>query len=136
MEAGRHHTCVESLSENADTQGRAFTCEPGIDEGQGDVLPHAVSVPTGGDGAHQLVTRVDRIPAMGRLQETIVWRPQQTGEFELTMRVPEQPTEIISENNALTVPINIRREALRVLFVESYPRWEYRYTRNALDWMP
>ena len=70
---------------------------------------------------------------MGRLQDTIVWRPEKTGEFELTLNVPSEATEIIPDNNQLTAPINIRREALRVLFVESFPRWEYRYTRNALE---
>src|SRR5205814_1967606 len=33
----------------------------------------------------------------------------------------------------LTAPIAIRQEKLRVLVVESYPRWEYRYLRNALS---
>ena len=33
----------------------------------------------------------------------------------------------------LTAPIAIREEKLRVLVVESYPRWEYRYLRNALS---
>ena len=44
-----------------------------------------------------------------------------------------QPDEISAENNTLTAPIAIREEKLRVLLVESYPRWEYRYLRNALS---
>ena len=32
-----------------------------------------------------------------------------------------------------TAPIAIRQEKLKVLVVESYPRWEYRYLRNALS---
>ncbi len=37
------------------------------------------------------------------------------------------------DNNKLSAPISIRQEKLRVLVVESYPRWEYRYLRNALS---
>ena len=43
-----------------------------------------------------------------------------------------QTSETIADNNKLTVPISIREEKLRVLVVESLPRWEYRYLRNAL----
>ena len=39
----------------------------------------------------------------------------------------------VADNNALTVPISIREEKLHVLVVESSPRWEYRYLRNALS---
>ncbi len=84
---------------------------------------------TSGDEITQDIT----IPAMGRLEETLNWLPEETGEFELTISVPPQATEFIADNNELTVPIAIREEALNVLLVESYPRWEYRYLRNALQ---
>ena len=42
-------------------------------------------------------------------------------------------TRLLADNNRLTAPISIREEKLRVLVVESYPRWEYRYLRNALS---
>jgi hypothetical protein len=51
----------------------------------------------------------------------------------LTLEIPARADETLAENNRLTVPISIRREKLRVLVVESYPRWEYRYLRNALS---
>ncbi len=81
----------------------------------------------------QSVTRQVRVPAMGRVSETLEWRPKQTGDFQLTVAVPEAPGELLPENNELTVPIRINQEALKVLIVESYPRWEYRYIRNALE---
>ena len=46
---------------------------------------------------------------------------------------PKHPDETLADNNRLTAPIAIREEKLRVLVVESYPRWEYRYLRNALS---
>ena len=46
---------------------------------------------------------------------------------------PKHADETLADNNRLTAPISIREEKLRVLVVESYPRWEYRYLRNALS---
>ena len=73
------------------------------------------------------------IPAMGRLQDTLLWTPQEEGDYELTLTLPTSDEEHDSDNNTLTAPIAIRKEQLRVLLIESYPRWEYRYLRNALE---
>lgn len=81
----------------------------------------------------ETVTKIVSVPAMGSVQETLVWTPKEEGEFTLTMTVPEDPEELVADNNSISAPIVIRREALHVLIIESYPRWEYRYLRNALE---
>ncbi|MGB0154792.1 MAG: hypothetical protein ACPGFB_12235 [Verrucomicrobiales bacterium] len=73
------------------------------------------------------------IPAMGKVQDAILWTPQSEGDFELTLTLPSLDQEHTDENNTLTAPIAIRREELKVLLIESFPRWEYRYIRNALE---
>lgn len=73
------------------------------------------------------------IPANGSLQQAFVWSPQKVGDYSVTVEVEVADGERIAENNRLTVPIEIRRESLKVLIVESYPRWEYRYLKNALS---
>ncbi|MEZ6126179.1 MAG: hypothetical protein R3C49_23870 [Planctomycetaceae bacterium] len=85
----------------------------------------------GTDG--ELIEKTVRVPGMGQVQETIDWKPTKTGEYSLKLEIPVDDEETISTNNALTLPITIRNEALKVLVVESYPRWEYRYLRNALE---
>jgi len=79
------------------------------------------------------VTKEVRIAAMGRTSESITWKPKTTGDFTLTLDVPKHSDETLIDNNKLTAPIVIREEKLKVLVVESYPRWEYRYLRNALS---
>jgi len=79
------------------------------------------------------VTKVVRVPAMGQAQQTVVWTPPATGDYTLTMRVPVDAQELVAENNEISAPISVRQEQLKVLVVESYPRWEYRYLRNALE---
>jgi hypothetical protein len=79
------------------------------------------------------VSKEVRIAAMGRTGDWLVWKPKAVGDYTVTLIVPRQSDEISAENNAMTAPIAIREEKLRVLLVESYPRWEYRYLRNALS---
>src|SRR5262249_39403514 len=79
------------------------------------------------------VTKEIRIAAMSRTSDWITWKPKATGEFTLTLQVPRHDDETQPDNNRLTAPIIVRDERLRVLVVESYPRWEYRYLRNALS---
>jgi hypothetical protein len=79
------------------------------------------------------VTEEVRIAPMGRTTGSLLWKPTKVGDVTLTLTVPKHPDEVLADNNKLTAPISIREEKLRVLVVESYPRWEYRYLRNALS---
>ena len=79
------------------------------------------------------VSREVRIAAMSRTSDSLVWKPKATGDFTLSLAIPKHGDESLTDNNKLAAPISIREEKLRVLVVESYPRWEYRYLRNALS---
>jgi hypothetical protein len=74
-----------------------------------------------------------RLPPMATVTDWIYWTPSVEGDFTVTLTLPEQPGELLPDNNSRTAPIAIRREQLRVLVVDSVPRWEYRYLRNALS---
>jgi hypothetical protein len=79
------------------------------------------------------VSKEVRIAAMSRTTDSLVWKPKATGDFTLSLAIPKHGDESLTDNNKLAAPISIREEKLRVLVVESYPRWEYRYLRNALS---
>jgi hypothetical protein len=79
------------------------------------------------------VSKEVKVTAMGRTSDWLLWKPKGTGDFTLTLTVPKHSDELLTDNNRLSAPIAIREEKLRVLVVESYPRWEYRYLRNALS---
>ncbi len=72
------------------------------------------------------------IPAHGQLQDAILWSPRAVGEVDLKLSLPVDPEERIAHNNEMPARISVRAETLRVLVVDSLPRWEYRYLRNAL----
>jgi hypothetical protein len=54
------------------------------------------------------------------------------GESSLSLKLAVEPDEAIAENNEQSFHVNIRVDKLKVLVVDSLPRWEYRYLRNAL----
>ena len=74
-----------------------------------------------------------RLPAMGTATDWVYWTPRDVGDYTVTVTVPKQDGELLADNNQRTAPIAVRQERLKVLVVESIPRWEYRYLRNALS---
>ena len=81
----------------------------------------------------EIITKEVTLPAMGRFQDAIAWKPDKPGEVKLTLTIPQTPNERYPENNTQEAPLSIRKEQLHVLVIESFPRWEYRYLRNALE---
>ncbi|MFN6129560.1 MAG: hypothetical protein ACK494_11785 [Planctomycetota bacterium] len=79
------------------------------------------------------LTKEVRVRAMGRTTDAVVWTPKKEGDYTLSVEVPVGAGETISNNNSLSTPISIRQEKLKVLVVDTFPRWEYRYLRNALS---
>ena len=78
------------------------------------------------------ITRQVSIPAMGSVDDALIWTPDNIGNFDLTLRVPTHDDEFLKTNNLRTEPVAIRKESIKVLVVESLPRWEYRYLRKRL----
>jgi len=87
-------------------------------------------VMTSSDGDQQ--SKTIKIRPNSRYEDALVWRPKRQGEYTLTLKLPNHESELNFDNNSLSVPISIRQESLKILIVESFPRWEYRYLRNAL----
>jgi len=67
------------------------------------------------------------------LQDALVFRPREPGKVHLAISVPKTGAERNTDNNKVEADLDVRKEQLRVLVIESYPRWEYRYLRNALE---
>ena len=80
----------------------------------------------------ELARAAVRIPAKGSADGFIEWVPAVPGTIEVALVLPAEPGELRADNNRRTARISVREESLRVLLIESTPRWEYRYLRNAL----
>jgi len=76
------------------------------------------------------------LPPMGQVQDMLVFTPQAEGEGDYTIRVPVEREEVFPANNERAFHLAVRKEILKVLVVDSQPRWEFRYLRNALKPRP
>ena len=65
-------------------------------------------------------------------QDSLLWQPKHDGRYNLTLGIPVQDGELITDNNSSSFSIQVKKELLKVLVVDTLPRWEYRYLRNAL----
>ncbi|MDX1951711.1 MAG: hypothetical protein SFY81_05975 [Verrucomicrobiota bacterium] len=96
-------------------------------------LPREVKIPVIlSSGGQEEVRREIVVPAHSEMASTILYYPRKAGEVSLNLSFPVQEGEIIPENNARDFSMNIRLGNLKVLVIDSLPRWEYRFLRNAL----
>ena len=61
------------------------------------------------------------------------FRPTQVGRFEFVVEAQPQEGELKTERNRLTRTVQVRKEKIRVLLVQAYPSFEFRYLRNMLQ---
>jgi hypothetical protein len=94
-----------------------------------DFLTTISLTPSTGNATTETVS----FPGMSQWEDILEWTPDAPGDYLLTLSVPPNEDEKNVANNQRSVKITIRDETIKVLLVESVPRWEYRYLRNALD---
>lgn len=75
---------------------------------------------------------VFKLPASERLVVGIKYKPGRVGDYIYEISAPLLDGEIISENNVLEHYLKVVDNTIRVLYLDSYPRWEYRRLKNAL----
>ena len=73
------------------------------------------------------------IPPNAETYDSILWHLEKEGASTLELSVPVADGELIASNNSRKFIISGRPEKIRVLVIDSLPRWEYRFLRNALS---
>jgi len=70
----------------------------------------------------------------GKPQEiTLAHRPDKVGEYDFVVETDPLPDEIRVDNNQLQRQVSVRKAQIRVLLVQAYPSYEYRYLKNLLE---
>ena len=59
-------------------------------------------------------------------------KPERAGVIRYRINVPFQPNELSDANNTQSVDIKVLNNRFSVLYVDGYPRYEYRFLKNAL----
>ncbi|MBS0208154.1 MAG: hypothetical protein JSS27_04295 [Planctomycetes bacterium] len=62
--------------------------------------------------------------------------PERAGEFKLTLRVPQQPGELLTTNNELSTFVTVLSGGVNVLYIEGTARVEQKFIRRVLDTSP
>ncbi|MFK7850424.1 MAG: hypothetical protein AB8D78_05540 [Akkermansiaceae bacterium] len=73
------------------------------------------------------------LPPNAETYDSILWRLEKEGNSTLDLSIPVEDGELVAKNNTHKFAISGRPERIRVLVVETLPRWEYRFLRNALS---
>jgi hypothetical protein len=73
------------------------------------------------------------LPPNVETYDSILWRLEKEGASTLDLSIPVADGELLATNNSRKFTIAGRPERIRVLLIESLPRWEYRFLRNALE---
>ncbi len=73
------------------------------------------------------------IPPNSETYDSMLWRLEKEGTSTLELSIPLADGELVTTNNNQKFNIAGKPEKIRVLVIETLPRWEYRFLRNALS---
>lgn len=62
----------------------------------------------------------------------MLYRPLSQGRKRWTVRVQPVPGEHTEDNNSREIEVDVKDQKIKVLYVESFPRWEYRGLKDFL----
>ena len=71
-------------------------------------------------------------PARAAMTVELTTKPTLSGRARYRVEASPIPGEYTLDNNAETIDLRVLDNRLKVLYVEGYPRYEYRYLKNAL----
>ena len=66
------------------------------------------------------------------MEQELLFKPDQIGPLDVRVEAEKQPGEVDEQDNIRTAQISVLDARITVLFVEGYPRWEYRYIKNEM----
>ncbi|MEC9123882.1 MAG: CARDB domain-containing protein [Verrucomicrobiota bacterium] len=73
------------------------------------------------------------LPASEEIAGSIAWLPPGEGDYELKLTLDQVPGESLPGNNERILTTRVENKIIKALLVDSFPRWEYRFLRNALE---
>lgn len=78
------------------------------------------------------VVEIEVSPDSSIREVTLTAPPGIAGSHTWVVEVVGGEDDLVPENNVATVSVELVDRPLRVLYIEGYPRWEYRYLKNLL----
>ena len=108
----------------------------------GDTIPVVVDVSNRngvGTGSEIILRDSDsgtildrRILEEGLDEYTLVGESTVDGDVYWVVEITPDPDDTVPANNTREITIRVSDDPLRILYIDGYPRWEYRYLKNLL----
>ena len=76
--------------------------------------------------------RPSTFPTIARSSRNCCSSPQDVGSLEVKVEAEKQPGEVDEQDNVRTAQLSVLDARIAVLYVDGYPRWEYRYIKNEM----
>jgi uncharacterized membrane protein len=73
-----------------------------------------------------------RLPDDKPMEVELQWRTTEVGNRDIVFEAVKQPGEIDEFDNQRQAMVSVLDAKVTVLFVDGYPRWEYRYLKNEM----
>ncbi len=67
------------------------------------------------------------------LELTLTYRPTEVGQYDFIVEADHLPDEVRYDNNQVERQVSVRKTQIRVLLVQAYPNYEFRYLKNLLE---
>lgn len=88
-------------------------------------------------GRQELAAKTVEVPADGQtVKVRVPYQPTKVGDVQFVLQVVPFEKEVQQANNTLERQVSVKKEKVRVLLVEGYARWEFRYLKNLLEREP
>jgi hypothetical protein len=84
------------------------------------------------DGAGRVIETFPLVVKDGRQQAVFSWRATTPGTARLEVAVAVEPEEVVRENNAVGVAVEVSQRRTKVLLVDAMPRWDLRFIDHAI----
>lgn len=78
------------------------------------------------------LAREELLPGDDRDEVTLIAEPHLAGSATWRVEIETDQPALVPENTVLNFAIDLIDRPLRVLYVDGYPRWEFRYLKNLL----
>ncbi len=66
------------------------------------------------------------------MEEELLFRPDKVGPLNIQIEADAEPGEIDAEDNIRLAQTSVLDASINVLYIDGYPRWEYRYIKNEM----
>ena len=80
-----------------------------------------------------VLTKSLSVLASSEYTGNLAWLPPSDGNYTLKVKIPLIEGETNSKNNEKSFQTRVENKVIKALLIDSLPRWEYRFLRNALD---